>query len=95
MFNDKEINDFVEQLILANESIWSAMCSSEELQSNRIVKYIANNDSEDIDRLKRKIKDKFVEMAERKNSDTEFAKPENTDGFENFQSLIESLEETN
>lgn len=87
-FTKKEINDFIEQLIFTNESMWTALCSSEELVRNKIFKETINSDDET---LKKIIAEKFYEKASEK-SDVKLAKPEMSGDLQEFQSLGDELE---
>jgi hypothetical protein len=90
-FKSKDINDFVEQLIFTNESIWTALCSCEELIRTDIFKEIINSDSEETEQLKKIIAEKFYKKASEK-SDISFAKPEMSADLQEFQSFGDELE---
>lgn len=82
-FTNKEINDFVKELIVVNENIWTSLCSCEELMSNDIIKHLKSNEDESLLKI---IAQKFDKLSA--NSDAEFAEPELNDGmladFEQF-----------
>ena len=86
-FTKKEIDDFIEQLIFTNESMWTALCSCEELIENDIFKEIINSDDE---KLKKTIAEKFYEKASKK-SDVKFAEPEMNSSLQDFQYLGDGL----
>jgi hypothetical protein len=90
-FTKKETDDFIEQLIFTNESMWTALCSCEELTRKDIFKEIVNSDSEETEQLKKMIAEKFYKKASEK-SDVKFAKPEMSGDLQDFQFLGDELE---
>lgn len=81
-FTDKEIDNFVKQLVETNEHIWTALCYCEDLMDNEIIKYLRNED----ENLLKIIAQKFDKLSV--NSDTEFAESELNDGMlANFEQL--------
>jgi hypothetical protein len=90
-YTNKEINEFIEQLIFTNESMWTTLCSCEELVRNDIFKEIINSDNEETERLKKLIAEKFYKKAIEK-SDINFAKPEMSGDLQDFQSFGDELE---
>ena len=86
-FTKKEIDDFIEQLIFTNESMWTALCASEELVRNKIFKEIINSDDET---LKKTIAENFYKKASEK-SDVKFAEPEMSSDLQDFQSFGEEM----
>ena len=90
-FAKKEIDNFIEQLIFTNESMWTALCSCEELVRNKIFKEIINLDNEETEILKKLIAERFYKKASEK-SDIKFAKPEMSGDLQDFQFFGEELE---
>ena len=86
-FTKKEIDEFVEQLIFTNESMWTALCSSEELISNNIFKEMMHSDNEE---LMKTIAERFYKKASEK-SDVIFAQPEMNSSLQDFQYLGDEL----
>lgn len=87
-FTNKEIDDFIDQLIFTNEAIWTALCSCEELVRNDIFKEITNSEDE---KFKKFIAEKFYNKAKEK-SDIRFAKPEMCADFQEFEYVGEELD---
>lgn len=88
-FSDKQINDFVKNLVKTNEVIWTALCYCEELMDEDIVKYLKNEDDK---KLLERIAKSFEKLSV--NSDTDFARPEQNDGMlADFEQLGKDINE--